>query len=184
MPACKRCSNMFGPDWGSGLCFDCREDLERARSGEGWRDESHDRWGRKQADGARWKGGNCLAAAIASMLGVSEIMAVPNPVIEYSQGLDVWMEAYNERLSNACGVRLEELPKSLCPPRDRSLWIAVIELSGEAHAVVCRENYVWHDPASAVQGQLNLNDLIKGFQLVRTHRVVPNLGRGYSLVPA
>jgi hypothetical protein len=182
---CKQCGTLFAPDWGSGLCFEWGEALDRARSGEGWQDASRDAWGRQRAESVHWKGGNCLKACIATMLGTREIMGVPDPTIEYCER-DDWLGPYNDRLSKACGVRLESHEPRACPPRGRGLWIAGIELEGElfSHAVVCREHFVWHDPGGFVRGQLDLRSLVKGFTLARTQLLVPNFSLGRALAVA
>ena len=182
---CTHCGTLYAPGHPSALCWECRDELARARSGEGWQDASRDAWGRQRAESAHWKGGNCLKACVGTLLGTRDIMAVPDPIENYIAEEDDWLDGYNERLSKACGVRLEPLEPQHCPPRGHGLWIAGIRVDGElfSHAVVCRDHYVWHDPAGIVRGQLDLRSLVKGFTLARTHRVIQNLSPVWGTQP-
>src|SRR5262245_43836679 len=174
MPACRGCGHMFGPDWGSGLCGECRERLDQARTGRGWTDRNVDARGTRYGPVA-WGGLHCVKGAIATVLGVRDIQSIPDPTENFFDDGAYWLGAYNERLKADCGVRLEELPKSLCPPKGHGLWIAAIQLEDQAHAVVCRGFNIYHDPSNYVSGEINMAKLIEGFQLIRTHRAVPNL---------
>jgi hypothetical protein len=152
-----------------------------------WRDASTDAWGARSRGLARqWVGGNCLASCIGSMLNAS-IDSVPDPqLVEYRKSRD-WLGPYNQRLAKALNYKLEPLPLSLLPPRGRGQWIAGLQLEDEAHAVVAREWYCIHDPAGLIVGQLPAKQLISGFVLKPTRRVVPVLrshGQGGRMVVA
>jgi hypothetical protein len=120
---------------------------------------------------------------LGSILGLP-IEQVPDPtLVEYAREGD-WLPRYNERLANL-GYRLEELPRSLCPPRNRQLWIAGLRDTPDNHVVVARGAFVIHDPAGELKGSLPTDRLIAGFTLARTHQVIPNLslhGSGMAVV--
>jgi hypothetical protein len=153
-----------------------------------WRDSSTDRWGARDREvvAKAWRGGNCLAACIGSLLGV-DIATVPDPTtVEYRQSGD-WLAAYNKRLAEQLGQRLEELPVVCCPPDQTSLWIAGIETESDPHVVCARGWGIIFDPAGLYSGMVPSDRLIQGFALRPTKRLVPYVslsGNGYAVASA
>jgi hypothetical protein len=98
------------------------------------------------------------------------------------------LPAYNKRLEKI-GVRLEPLAASCCPPDQTSLWIAGISVPGDdqGHAIVCRGYGIVHDSLGQFTGLLPMDQLLDGFVLRPTERVVRSFspaGSGYAVVAA
>jgi hypothetical protein len=132
----------------------------------------------------RWTGGNCLRAAVASILG-ADIAAVPEPVFD-GRG---WLARFDEQLREQTGYRLEPWPASVCPPRDpNQVWIATIREDGPAdHCVVARGHFVIHDSLGEYTGRVPMDRLRDGLLVVPARCAVPNLsplGSGRLVVAA
>jgi hypothetical protein len=143
-----------------------------------WVDTAHsDPWGAPprgpQLLARQWSHGNCLKAAIASIVG-APIERIPDPTSEFHT-LEGWIERYDKRLRKV-GYRLEQFSRSCCPPRNpNQLWIACLRMDGPAdHVVVARGHCVVHDPLGEFQGFLPWNRLVDGMIVVPTRRVVPS----------
>ena len=138
-----------------------------------------------------WMNGNCFRLGVASILGRSP-EAVPDP--ETFGWTKDWLDRYSAQLAKQTGYRLEKLPASCCPPRNNRVWIATIREDGDAdHTVVCRNNYVVHDPSAdrdpsgGYHGPLPMDRLVDGLLVVAASRVVPVFSPhrgGYQVVPA
>jgi hypothetical protein len=145
-----------------------------------WQDAAQaDPWGAPlhghQVLNRKWVGGNCVRACIASILN-APIGKVPDPTVEYNEGVRGWFERYDARLQKRTGYRLERLPKSCCPPRNTNqLWIAGIHMPDDPddHVVVARNFYVVHDPLGELVGNLPWDRIIDGMLVVPARRVVP-----------
>jgi hypothetical protein len=158
-----------------------------------WQDMTYDRWGarrdQRQLLARQWVGGNCVRACLASLLN-APIEQIPDPTVEYNEGLPGWFARYDKRVREATGHRLEQFPRSLCPPRNpNQLWIAGISMPDHDadHVVVARSYYTVFDPLGEFQGSLPWDRVIDGWILRPTTRIVPvlsPLGRGYTVVPA
>jgi hypothetical protein len=159
-----------------------------------WQDTAQaDAWGARprghQVLSRTWAGGNCLKACIASLLD-APIKRIPDPTVEYNEGLPGWFERYDKRLQAEISHRLERLPRSLCPPKNRGqLWIAAISMPDHDadHVVVARGYYAVHDPLGEFIGSLPWDRIIDGMIVTPTRRVVPvlsPLGSGYISVAA
>lgn len=151
-----------------------------------WTDTARDRWGAPARGllARTWSQGNCLKACIASVLGAS-IERVPDPSVEFNQGLDGWLERYDKRLREATGYRLERLPASCCPPRNNQLWLATIRMDGPAdHVVVARNHYVVHDPLGEFVGLVPMRRLVDGMTVAPTRRAVPVFSNIHAIASA
>jgi hypothetical protein len=84
-----------------------------------------------------------LRGAIATQLN-ADIKRVPDPSPLF--GDPDWLSRYDAELRQKLGLRLEEFPKSCCPPLGHGLWIAVLDSGDVNHAVLARDGLVYHDP--------------------------------------
>jgi hypothetical protein len=107
----------------------------------------------------------CVRYAVASVLqvNVDEL-----PETDFS---DVdWVATFSRKLKDTLGVRLETIPRDRLPAP--GMWIAIIDPGGSAdtdtrHAVVCRDQFVVHDPARRAPAYRKVSDysLRAGFRV-------------------
>jgi hypothetical protein len=112
---------------------------------------------------------------------------VPDPSVEFNEGLDGWLERYDKRLQTATGYRLEVLPAHACPPRNpNQLWIACIHMPDDPadHVVVARDHYVVHDPLGEFMGLVPMRRLVDGMVVASTRRAVPVFRGRHAIAPA
>jgi hypothetical protein len=146
----------------------------------GWQDSARsDPWGAPpqgpQVLKATWRGGNCVKACVASILN-APIERIPDPTVEYNEGITGWFDRYDARLQKATGYRLERLPLSCCPPKNANqIWIAGIHMPDhdEDHVVCARGYYVVFDPLGEFMGSLPWHRVIDGMVIRPTRRIVP-----------
>jgi hypothetical protein len=89
---------------------------------------------------------------IATAVNV-DIEHVPDPAPLF--GESDWLNRYDAELRSKLGLRLEEFPKSCCPP-GHDLWIAVLDSGHVNHAVLARDGLVYHDPNGQAERQRRL----------------------------
>jgi hypothetical protein len=136
-----------------------------------------------------WGGGNCLRGCIASILG-AEISRIPEPADDWPEEAQGWLDRYSRRLAKQIGYRLDQLPPTVCPPKNpNQLWIATIREDGDAdHCVVSRGYFVVHDPSGTYQGNVPMDRLVDGLIVAPATRRIPvfalNGRHGYAVVPA
>ena len=108
----------------------------------------------------------CVRHAIASVLqvNVDEL-----PETDFSD--PDWFATFSRKLKNTLGVRLETIPRDRLPAH--GVWVAIIVDPGNSvdssytHAVVCRDQFVLHDPARRALAYRKVSDysLRAGFRV-------------------
>jgi hypothetical protein len=98
--------------------------------------------------GLEQRGDECVRTAVATVLQVN---VDDLPETDFTD--PDWVGTFRRQLHESLGVRLEPIPRDRLPAR--GMWIAIVDGSDKydaavLHAVVCRDQFVVHDPARRV----------------------------------
>jgi hypothetical protein len=72
-----------------------------------------------------------------------------------------WVATFSRKLKNTLGVRLETIPRDRLPAH--GMWIGIVDPGGNVdsdalHALVCRDQFVVHDPARRAPAHNRITD--------------------------
>ena len=125
-------------------------------------------WGRRLTADVQRRGGNCLVACCANLLGATDISQVPdNSDLQAARRAD-WLEVYSDRLADRVGHRLQRITADQ-GLASKSPWIAVIDDGDTHHAVVCVKDVVRFDPAGELQAPSAVKDMTRRPVRLRPH---------------
>ena len=125
-------------------------------------------WGRRLTADVQRRGGNCLVACCANLLGATDISQVPdNSDLQAARRAD-WLEVYSDRLADRVGHRLQRITADQ-GLASKSPWIAVIDDGDTHHAVVCVKDVVRFDPAGELQAPSAVRTMTRRPVRLRPH---------------